>query len=201
MIAENKILIQAVREGNLEKIKELIEYNKFEAIDNSGNTILHIGARSARPGVFDLILEKALAEGVDLSNKNKWGSTPLDMAISLENNVVIKAFESLGIVTGIISKEENKLPQELINAIRKGNLKKIEELLEAGADVKAVDNSGNNCIHYASSNENIEVFKLISDKVGKEYLTATNKTGDTPLDIAIYNENKEVVKAFGKKVL
>ena len=64
MTEENKILIQAVKEGNLDEVNRLLEKNTFGVIDYSGNTILHIGACSARPGICELILEKAIEKAL-----------------------------------------------------------------------------------------------------------------------------------------
>ena len=106
MIEENKIIIQAVKEGNCNEIKRLMENHTFGEIDYSGNTILHIGACSARPGVFELIFKKAIEERIDLNKVNKFGSTPLSMAINLNNKLAIEAYRKEGIYAQIDLKKK-----------------------------------------------------------------------------------------------
>lgn len=205
MKEENKLpieIIEAIKKGQHKKIEELLqkEVNFKAVVDNSGNTILHYAARSPVIGVLDLILEKALKEKVDLTIVNKWGLTPLDVAKTLKNNVTLIAFKDKDIGDNIILKEENRLPIKLIEAIKEGELEKIKELFKAGADVKGVDNSGNTCLHHAACVKNINVFNFILEKAKDNGvdLKAPNKAGSTPLDMAIYNENENVIEAFEK---
>jgi ankyrin repeat protein len=222
MIEENKIIIQAVKEGNCNEIKRLMENHTFGEIDYSGNTILHIGACSARPGVFELILEKAIEKGVDLRNvaKNKWGSTPLDMAINLNNKVAIEAYRKEGIYAGIDLKKQdievqivggvrgpkNKEGSALHNACLNGSPAMVKALIDGGANIEAKNKDGQTPLHFAAFNRDSRIAKVLlngENKLGvKAKIDAKDtKEGWSALAICLQTRNSDESLEFAETLL
>ena len=84
--------------------------------------------------------------------------------------------------------EQAQLNKELIEASKKGDIKKIEELIDKGADVEATDSWGQTALFMAPS---LEVVNALLDK-GAE-IDARNDTGKTALFMA---PSLEVVNAL-----
>ena len=56
-------------------------------------------------------------------------------------------------------REQKKLNEQLLGAAREGNLKKVKELLDAGAEIEAKDDSGWTAFHWASARSDLEIVK------------------------------------------
>ena len=74
-------------------------------------------------------------------------------------------------------------PPALLDAARKGDLKQVEKLLDAGADVNQLDNTGFTALHWAAMTNRQEVAKLLirhkADINAREFQYEL-----TPLDVA-----------------
>jgi len=82
--------------------------------------------------------------------------------------------------------------EELLQAAKQGNLKKLNELLSKGADVNAKDGNGNSVLLYAIKHNKVEAVNFLLSKGAN--LEAKNKNIRTPLMFAIIEENAEMVK-------
>ncbi len=83
-------------------------------------------------------------------------------------------------------------PPDLLDAARKGDLKRVQKLLEAGADVNQRDNTGFTALHWAAMTNKLEVAKLLlrkkADINAREYQYQL-----TPLDVAKSRQFKDMV--------
>jgi len=75
-------------------------------------------------------------------------------------------------------------------------VKACEILLKAGADPLAIDESGWNAMHWAASNGEIEIVKMLS--VYKQLINTQTKDGKTPLMIAAEEGHPEVCESLLK---
>ena len=79
----------------------------------------------------------------------------------------------------------------------KGSKNAIDLLLDLGANINAVDNDGNNCLHYAvNSNKSTIVKKLLVRGADK---TLKNNNDQLPLDIAKSNNSKIIIDVLSAK--
>jgi len=108
----------------------------------------------------------------------------------------------------IYSKKKYKLNKKLVKASAKGNVEKVEKLLDEGADIEFIDDTSFfthaahwNPLQYACKHGNIEIMDfLISGGAG---LGPNKKIGSTPLMVAAYYNQSDAVEfliAKGAKV-
>lgn len=74
----------------------------------------------------------------------------------------------------------------IIQAVEKGNLGKVKELIEQGADVNMRSGSTWTPLHYASNNGNLAIVKLLVEN-GADVNAKAH--GRTPLDEASWNSS------------
>jgi ankyrin repeat protein len=96
-----------------------------------------------------------------------------------------------------LSPEEQKgLNRQLINAVKEGNLKKVIDLLENGADVNAKNNDGYTALMTASREGHKEIVELLI-KNGAD-VNVKNNDGGTALMYASSKGHKEIVELLIK---
>src|SRR4029434_6398387 len=88
--------------------------------------------------------------------------------------------------------DSTRFNHELFLAVESRNLKKIESLIEAGADVNSRDTDGLTPLILSSWKGYSEAVSLLLDKGA--YINATDKDGDTPLIAAALAGYFETVK-------
>jgi len=88
------------------------------------------------------------------------------------------------------TKDLDEIP--LILAAKAGHLKICEILIKDGADPLAKDWKGRNAMHWAVSENNIEIVRLLS--VHKQLIDSKNNAGETPLSSAAQRGYLEVCK-------
>ncbi|NSM56492.1 ankyrin repeat domain-containing protein [Wolbachia endosymbiont of Atemnus politus] len=100
--------------------------------------------------------------------------------------------------------------QELFDAVEQGNLSKVQECLEKGADVNDTNNWGWTPLHWAASDGKLEIVKFLVSKGANIHAVKPVRNnnfflhsigqvvhfmgyGDTPLDVARKKGHKEIV--------
>lgn len=91
--------------------------------------------------------------------------------------------------------EDGQTP--LHKACAKGANTVVQLLLDAGANVNAVDNEGNTPAHVACANNQAEALKLLADKSAD--LNKQNEEGYTPMHTALASQAKECITLLGEK--
>ena len=87
--------------------------------------------------------------------------------------------------------EQKELNTQLLKGIAEGNLKRVIELLEMGADIEANDN-GNTALHIAVIYKDLEIMRELLRR-GAD-IEATNNNGCTALFLARVYKNVKVIK-------
>lgn len=168
----------------------------MQDVDDDGNTLLH-NAGGGRPNL-DLI--KYLIKHIDINSKNKEGNTVLievlglaDEPIDIEETVAYLLDNGADVnLTGQYGRSA------FLAAIRNGdlNLKLIQKLIDAGANINQKDESGRLAVHYASAN-NLSYLKFLMDK-GAD-INAVTDDNKTPLILAAQYKQEDTVEYLLEK--
>lgn len=88
-------------------------------------------------------------------------------------------------------------PPDLLDAARKGDLKRIQKLLDSGADINQRDNTGFTALHWAAMTNKQDVVKLLIQK--KADINAREFQYQlSPLDVARSRGFKDMVELLIK---
>lgn len=154
---------------------------RYEAFINQGSDAF--GEESKEPAP-----EKQT--DIDVKVRDKFGQTHLMKFAALGNADMVKKLISLK--SEVDAKDFSGLTALLL-AVKKGSVKVVQQLLDAGANANAKDGQGKNSLLHAIEAGYASVIKpLITSgcKIDARYL------GATPLMIAAYSGNLEVVKVI-----
>ena len=150
----------AVKEGNLEKVKALLNTGiKVDTKDQGGLTPLHTAIRENNLNMVKLLLEK----GADANTKVKRDfysvTTPLYHATEQNNIEITKVLLQHG------ADINEKSSRTLHNAADNNNLDMAKLLIEKGADINShIDNYGVTPLYHATEQNNLEMIKLLLEK-------------------------------------
>ncbi|MBN1233307.1 MAG: ankyrin repeat domain-containing protein [Candidatus Coatesbacteria bacterium] len=86
----------------------------------------------------------------------------------------------------------NKQDKDLLDGAEKGDLKKVREAIEEGANIAAINSYGSNALILAASRDHYEVAKYLVEKGC--YVNVKQKHGWTPLMFASENGNKNIAE-------
>jgi hypothetical protein len=84
------------------------------------------------------------------------------------------------------------LNKQLFEAVRRGDVEEVRELLEKGADVNAKNNDGWTPLHDAAGHDHVDFARLLVEN-GAD-VNAKNNDGKTPIDIAREKGHNDIVK-------
>ena len=79
----------------------------------------------------------------------------------------------------------------------KGSKNAVDLLLDLGANINALDNEGNNCLHYAVNSNNPNLLKKLLIRGADK--TIKNQKGETPLDLAVKNNYTKLISILETK--
>lgn len=85
------------------------------------------------------------------------------------------------------------LRQSLHNAASEGNITQVQALLAAGANVNLTDNDGNNPLHYAALNGQLEIVQILL-ATPEINIFAPNEEGNTAIHCAAFRGHLPVVQ-------
>ena len=223
--AASQEVFEAARNGNFEKVKELVEKaSKLIAEKaNNGETLLHIAASSGNNEITEWLISK----GADIEAKDNANNTPLTNAISNRNLETVKTlvekgvnlnnrglwnrlpiqiaaiFASKEIVDYLIEKgadipvEQEHVSNQLLNySCSRGLEKLFEKLLEKGINIKVNQYTGN-LLHLAAEGGSQKIVDVLLEK-GFQVMSV-NEFGWTPLHCAAEKGNLKVVELLISK--
>ena len=169
-------LYDAAHESHKEVCRLLLEKGAdINAVDNYGWTLLHKGAKEGSVEVVSVLIEN----DADINAVNLSGYTPLDIAEDIEVKTLLKkhgAKEGDGFLCG-----------EVFSLIKKGDIKKLKELIKENPDiVKFKNTSGNTTLLYAIEAGNNDIVELL--------ISSGAEITDWSLCAACIYQNTEMVK-------
>ena len=174
---------EELEEEKLQVIDFLLFYNANPVPkDIRGNTPLHVAVVS---GYSSVILEKLIAIGNNINEKNYYGETALSLAARSGNTKAVNYLIEQGAkkdLTSLICFDSQP------NVLRR--IKKVKF-------VEILDQEYNTLLHYAARRGFIDVIKELLHKGAK--INLFNRSHQTPLDVAESTLQTEVFKYLAKE--
>jgi len=182
----NTPLDSAVLHGQLRTLETLLRHHAdatyIHPLDGRG--ALHEACMRGFPD----LLQPLLAAGADPSAHDRFGQTPLDIALAYKNANVVAALLRLGQNL----KESQKIAEETMeSATLRGQTEIVRILLENGFDVNRRSATGSSYLNDAALKGQKKMVQLLLDHGAS--LTSRNQTGGTPLHDAALGGSAEVV--------
>ncbi|XP_048257810.1 serine/threonine-protein phosphatase 6 regulatory ankyrin repeat subunit A-like [Haliotis rufescens] len=184
----NNLLHLACQRGQMELVKYIVSQDMVD-INRRGlkkRSPVMIAAESGHKEVVELLVNK----GADASLMDKKGNNILHLACQMGHVEVVKYVLSQDIVD--INSRGWKTKTPMMMAAEEGHKEVVELLLNKGTDPSLVDKRGNNILHLACQNGQMEVVKYIVSKVIVD-VNAKNKRRKTAANIASSQGREDLI--------
>lgn len=178
MPAPKESLIDLIRAGKSEEVKERFSSESVNMTDENGNSLLHIAAEKND----HIIIRFLLSMNANIEAKNNFGQTPLLFAINAKAGEAARILAEEG--ANIFAKDnEECFPLE--------SAKKFipQNLIINSLTIKQKDEEGNTALHYAVNNLDLPLVNIILETGTPK--TVKNNKNKTPLHSAYNQQNEE----------
>lgn len=182
-------LVNAAKEGNLEKVKELLK--RGADIDSKDNKQTIPLIRAAEKGQLEVVKE-LLKMGADINAQDVYGYTALMTAISYGYLEVAR--ELLNDRGVDVDAQDNDGYTPLILAAMSGYLEIVKELLDKGSDINAKSYWGSTALIVAAQYGHVDVVNELLAR-GADINVKTNQ-GYTALSMAKEGLVKSLIKHY-----
>ena len=224
--AEHSPIARAVRQGNLEKAKEILkDKSKRVFLGKRNETLLMLAVESMNNEMVDLLLSMG---NHDLNMINSAGTSPVMRAAASNQVMVLNALIEAGALinradkdgmtplhyavlgdglaaTAMLIKNKAKINAKMKNGMRpvslaaaQGNLKVFSSLAESGADLSFVDKEGRSLLHIAAFGNNADLINEIIKHKHAPDVDSVSSSGMTPLMLAVKFLKFEAARALLK---
>ena len=192
--SDNTLLHHVLKDPQADQLTILQILRRHVILDhqnNQGQTIFHIAAKHAHPEVLQMILDYP---GEFYDNDLCETNIPDNNGNTIYHYASVNNIAILGEYNYDINAKNNVHMTPLLDAIFKSEDSRAIALLEAGADILATDSSSNNAFHYCITRPIIN-HQILDMLCSTPHCPINNKNilGNSPLDLAIINNNQELV--------
>ncbi len=198
VISLDEQLLQAVKDGNVEEVKSLLDRGADVDAQHSGDpsneqgcTALYYASCSGSKEIVELLLQR----GADPNIQSRRGRNTLSNTIKNNSQDIAQAIVQLLIKYGA----DVTIDQKILHiAAHYANAETVELLIEAGANINFYSRFGYGGIYegtplYISTKyENVKVIELLLNR-GAD-VNAKDFGGDGPLHCATKSNNVEIIK-------
>lgn len=150
----------AVDQGNEDVVQQLIKEGVDSLVkSNRGEYPIHWAAQAGNPGVVLVLLREG---GANIDTTDKFGETPLSMACSKVNEVMVNCLLDQGAeIDVVLGRQDNKKDTLLTRMITRGELLMVDILLKRGADPRKVDLDSLKREFYAKVDDYVACVKMV----------------------------------------
>lgn len=191
LLCVENIAFSVIKKNNTTLVKFLLDNGiDVNSKDNKGNTLLHIACENGQSSMIDEL--NNYLPNVDLQNND--GNTPLHLAVLNNNLNCVQKMITLNANKEI---KNNRKKTPLTFSIEKDFKPIYDYLVSNGSQVTSDDSWGSSILHHAAKNGNKDLLiSYISANSDNKYtlLNKRDRNGNTPLYIAVYNNQLEFVK-------
>ncbi len=192
-----KELFDLIKKQEYDKFKKEINKNKEVDLnykDEQGNTFLSYAVIFNQPDILKLLLDNNAS--IDMIDKED--RTILYYAIKFNFDKILDIIleyndKIIGVTIHDIKDKKGRIP--LHYAIDVNNMYAIKKLIKSGSNPNKTDNNGNNSLHLAVYNRNIEICKELMDYVN---INQRNLLGESALHIACNLQEKDIIELLLK---
>lgn len=195
--SDDKLLLEAVREQDAEKLERAIRYGaNLNTKDKSADkTVLMIACEENwYEGVKMLLEGEDSPKKVNPSYRNNFGQTALMFAaqkgksqaivtLLMQYNVNLNDSDNMGktVLMYAVDNDSDNILKFLIDAVG------------AALDLQATDNKGNTAMMYAAKKGNVYAFKILADQPGVNW-NYTNIDGKNVLELAAESNRLDILQ-------
>ena len=185
---DNKDIHLAVKRGNIQMVKSLLEKNPrlMHARDTNKDTPLHIASAVGHVKMITFLLEK----GADINGKNYLKYTPLHLAAMKGHDKIVRILVQKGADTN--SKSTRERVPAFCTIVAKGKSGIIKYLIENGTDINTRDFNGSTLLARACERKYPEIVDLLLDK--GVYLPTDQKKVVSLINYAAYADQIRLFK-------
>mmetsp|Transcript_8783 Transcript_8783/g.23071 ORF Transcript_8783/g.23071 Transcript_8783/m.23071 type:complete len:1096 (-) Transcript_8783:171-3458(-) len=194
--AASAALCEAAAHSDLEGLKTLIDNGTdVNGTDYDKRTALHLAASEGLLEVVKFLID---TEGANASPLDRWGGSPLDDAIRSHHTDVVELLLARGGTKGahMLKRTSSSLSNasaEICDAAAKGDLDRLRQMMEAGADMSAGDYDKRTAIHLAASEGLLSIVEFLVDEAHAS-VNPVDRWGGTPLDDAVRAKHVAVAR-------
>jgi len=182
-------IFQAIKDGNVGKVRDLIGKNKSlvseRSEDRGGIYPLHMAAIMNNSEITELLL----TYGADVNAKSGKDDTALQVAAMKADKILISIL--LKHHADVNAKSQSGLTPLHITAI--GETEKSALLIAAGAKINAKDGDGKTPLHYAADYDQLDQVKLLLLHGADP--NAKSNGGKKPIDVTHDNDIKKILSS------
>ncbi|WP_341811544.1 ankyrin repeat domain-containing protein [Wolbachia endosymbiont (group A) of Oxytorus armatus] len=193
LVLSTEQLFNAVRQNNLDKVRELINQGasiNAQEVGIYGKKPIHIAAENNNKNIIEFLLSR----GVSIDDTERVGNTPLHYAAWRGG---LEAAEFLVDRGASINAADNSGKKPVHVAAENNNKNVIEFLLSKGVSVDEIDKNGWTPLHYTARFSQLEAAQLLVDKGAN--INAQNVYGREAIHIAAEHDNKNIIELLLNK--
>ncbi|MBU1101462.1 MAG: ankyrin repeat domain-containing protein [Bacteroidetes bacterium] len=186
-ITHSQELINAVRQGNLQEAKSILENDPAKITDamDGNRTAFHIACDAGNLDIVKFLVEN----NADIQAKDVDGDTPLHWAAFRGRDEIAAYLLEIGAEINAVNLSQNT---PLVYAVNNRRSSTIDLLLNNGAEVNTDPENGGISMISAASSGNVKIVNLLLEKgVGLDFIPLT---GGSSLHTAASGGITEIVK-------
>ncbi|MBV9766577.1 MAG: ankyrin repeat domain-containing protein [Acidobacteriaceae bacterium] len=126
--------------------------------------------------------------GADPVQRDRFGQSPLDLALAYKNLNVVAALLGLGM---LLKQSEAAAEQAMESATLRGQTEIVRMLIDSGFDIRKPTPTGSTYLHDAALKGQKKTVQLLLDRGAR--VDSRNQTGGTPLHDAALGGNADVI--------
>ena len=156
--------------------------------DNDGRTAMHVAAAEGSLKSLKYLVDEV---GMNFSNPDRWGNTPLGNAIFAGRGAVVDFLRSRGAYASVHAPAKNANNAfNLFEAAARGNILDLQRILSSGdVDVNECDFDNRTALHIAAEEGKLESVRFLIECAGAD-ISPVDRWGYTPLSYANRSQMK-----------